>query len=107
MVPMGAVIVVTIIGKTKIPPIYFLFIGSILEVIGTAGLSQTPNHFKIWKLQYLFQFIAGAGVGCFNGTLTLIAPFAFSKKDLGKYFKSPGLNSTKSFRCWYCFRRAI
>jgi len=83
MVPMGAVIVSLLIGKTKIPPIYFLFAGSILEVIGTAGLSQTPAHHKIWKLSYLFQFLAGAGVGCFNGTLTLISPFTFEKRDLG------------------------
>jgi hypothetical protein len=54
MVPMGAVVGAIIIGRTSIPPIYFLFAGGLLEVMGTAGLSQTPNTHKIWGPQYVF-----------------------------------------------------
>ncbi|TVY23362.1 Efflux pump [Lachnellula hyalina] len=83
MVPMGAVISALIIGKTRIPPIYFLFAGGLLEVAGTAGLCVTPTTWKIWPPQYVFQILAGTGVGFFNGTLTLLVPFIVEKRDLG------------------------
>jgi hypothetical protein len=80
---MGAVIGAIIIGRTTIPPIYFLLAGGLLEVMGTAGLSQTPNTHKIWGPQYVFQILVGTGSGFFNGTLTLLVPFALEKRDLG------------------------
>ncbi|TVY91258.1 Efflux pump [Lachnellula willkommii] len=83
MVPMGAVISALIIGRTRIPPIYFLFAGGLLEVAGTAGLCVTPTTWKIWPPQYVFQILAGTGVGFFNGTLTLLVPFIVEKRDLG------------------------
>jgi hypothetical protein len=86
MVPMGAVIGAIIIGRTNIPPIYFLFAGGLLEVMGTAGLSQTSNTHKIWGPQYVFQILVGPGCGFFNGTLTLLVPFALEKRDLGMHF---------------------
>jgi hypothetical protein len=30
-----------------------------------------------------FQILVGAGCGFFNGTLTLLVPFALEKRDLG------------------------
>lgn len=92
MVPMGAVISALIIGKTRIPPIYFLFAGGLLEVAGTAGLCVTPTTWKIWPPQYVFQILAGTGVGFFNGTLTLLVPFIVEKRDLGKW-------SVQVFKC--------
>jgi hypothetical protein len=86
MVPMGAVIGAIVIGRTNIPPIYFLFAGGLLDVMGTAGLSQTPNTHKIWGPQYVFQILVGTGCGFFNGTLTLLIPFALEKRDLGMHF---------------------
>lgn len=85
MNPIGAIIATILVGRTRIPPIYFLFAGGLLTVAGTAGLSVIPNTPKIWNPQYGFQIIAGAGLGCFNGMLTLLIPFVFEKKDLGKY----------------------
>jgi hypothetical protein len=82
---MGAVIAAITVGKTSIPPIYFLFLGGILAIAGTAGLSVIPKTPGIWAPQYVFQILAGAGAGCFNGMLTLLTPFAFEKRDLGEF----------------------
>ncbi|KAH7330433.1 MFS multidrug transporter-like protein [Rhexocercosporidium sp. MPI-PUGE-AT-0058] len=83
MAPVAAIIGTIMIGRTRIPPIYFLLAGGLFEVAGTVGLAMTPTTLKVWPAQYVFQVLAGTGVGLFTGTLTLICPFVVPKGDLG------------------------
>jgi Na+/melibiose symporter-like transporter len=73
-----------VVGKTGVPPIYILFVGGVLQIVGTIGLSKTPTSFEIWGAQYVFQIIAGLGNGCINPILLLAVPVV-EKRDLGKH----------------------
>ena len=77
--------------KKRVPPIYILFIGGILEIIGTVGLSKTSVSSEISASQYGFQILTGSGVGCFNAALILLVPFVVESKDLGKVLATSNL----------------
>ncbi|KAF4631031.1 hypothetical protein G7Y89_g7102 [Cudoniella acicularis] len=81
LAPAGSVLSAAIIGKTKIPPIYHILLGSILEVIGTTGLSRIPVTFAIAPSQYGWQVVTGLGVGFCNAPLMLLVNNATTKRD--------------------------
>jgi hypothetical protein len=84
MAPAGSAISAAIIGKTTIPPIYHIVLGSILEVIGTVGLARIPGTYKIPASQYAWQVVTGLGVGLCNAPLILLVNSATTKRDQGK-----------------------
>ena len=84
LAPSGTAISAAIIGKTKIPPIYHLVLGGILEVVGLVGLSRTPLTLAIAPSQYVWQAITGLGVGFCNAPFILLVNNTTSKRDQGK-----------------------
>ncbi|KAF4629250.1 hypothetical protein G7Y89_g8898 [Cudoniella acicularis] len=77
----GSVISAVIIGKTKIPPIYHILFGSVLQVVGTIGLSRASLTSEIEASQYAWQVVAGLGVGFCNVSLVLLVKSAAQKID--------------------------
>jgi hypothetical protein len=69
--------------KKAVAPIYILFAGGILEIIGVVCLSMASVSPEISAFQYGFQILIGSGVGCFNSALILMVPFVMDPRDLG------------------------
>lgn len=91
--PSSSAIMVTIIGKTKIPPIYFVVAGSILQIVGFGLLTTLPNSSSIPGVQYLYEVIAGIGTGTNAGVLNLMTPFSVPPQD-----RAVGLSSFNQIR---------
>lgn len=83
--PIGSIIAAIFMKKAKIPPIYFLFVGTIFQIVGLAFLSRLPATKEFYKPQYGFQVITGMGIGMNMGSAVLMTPFTTEKRDLGTY----------------------
>ena len=92
--PFASGVSATIASKFKVPPIYILFIGAIFQSVGFGLLSSVSTSGRFSHVQYLFEVIAGLGVGTNIGTLILMTPYAVSKKDQGTYAFQPGFRTS-------------
>lgn len=79
--PIGSVLAAGIAGKAKTPPIYFILLGAILQLVGFSLLSTAPTTTKINQAQYGYQAIAGFGCGVSLASLIVMMPFAIEKHD--------------------------
>ncbi|KAM0170784.1 hypothetical protein ACHAPC_011127 [Botrytis cinerea] len=77
--PVGSIVSTVVAGKAKVPPIFFIMIGSGLQVVGFALLSTLTISEVVPVSQYGFQVIAGFGVGINLSTLLLITPYSISE----------------------------
>jgi len=82
LAPFGSTVSAIFISKVDFPGIYILFLGGVLEIVGTVGLSKAPTSYNIWPPQYAFQVITGLGVGCFSAILVLLVPVVTQKREL-------------------------
>lgn len=71
-------------GKPKIPPMWLVLAGAILEIIGVVLLSRISTGHGIDGAQYGYQIIAGFGTGMINAGLIILVPYIMEKRDLGK-----------------------
>jgi drug/metabolite transporter (DMT)-like permease len=71
-------------GKPKVPPIWLVLAGVILEIIGVVLLSRISTSRAIDSAQYGYQIIAGFGTGMINAGLIILVPYIMEKRDLGK-----------------------
>jgi hypothetical protein len=67
--------------KAKIPILYVILTGTLLQVIGFSLLSTIPISQDIFKGQYGYQVIAGLGCGFVLGCLVIITPFTVEERD--------------------------
>ena len=81
LVPTGIFLTSGVTGKAKIPPIYLLLIGSAIQVIGFALLSTSSVAREEKTSQYVYQGIAGLGVGINLACLTLMSAFVVEARD--------------------------
>lgn len=79
--PIGSALAAGIAGKAKIPPIYFILLGAIIQVVGFSLLSTAPTTTKINQAQYGYQVISGFGCGVSLASLIVMTPFAIEKHD--------------------------
>lgn len=73
-------------AKSRVPAVYTLLFGALVEVAGIAGLSQASSEVEIESSQYGYQILAGIGIGIFNVILLMMTPHIVEKKNLGQYF---------------------
>ncbi|KAF2465948.1 MFS multidrug transporter-like protein [Lindgomyces ingoldianus] len=78
--PIGGVIV-SIIAKAKVPPVYLLLSGSILQLVAYILLGTLPISTRISRAEYGYQVLAGMGVGANISLGTLMTPFSVEKQD--------------------------
>lgn len=82
--PIGSIVTSIITGKAKVPPIYFVLLASVLQVIGFGLLSSLPTTSHTSPAQYGYEVIAGFGCGINISLLILMTPFSVEKRDQGK-----------------------
>jgi hypothetical protein len=71
-------------SKGRVPPVYLLFLGAILHIVGLALLSTLPTTTSFPSVGYAYEALAGAGVGITFGILILTTPFMVEARDIGK-----------------------
>ncbi|TGO32563.1 hypothetical protein BHYA_0306g00060 [Botrytis hyacinthi] len=62
-VPVGSIVANTIIGKTKIPPIYLLFCGTAIQVLGVGLLLTVPASGIVLGQIHFFEALIAFGIG--------------------------------------------
>jgi Na+/melibiose symporter-like transporter len=73
-----------IIGKAKIPGVYAILVGSALQIIGYALLSQLDGSANIPRAIYVYQALIGWGASMNLQILNLLVPFTVESRDKGE-----------------------
>ena len=81
LVPIGIILASGVAGKRKIPPIYLLLVGTAIQIVGFALLSTASITPHEQKSQYVYQAIAGLGVGMNLACLTVMSSFSVEARD--------------------------
>ncbi|KAJ8132387.1 hypothetical protein O1611_g1236 [Lasiodiplodia mahajangana] len=81
VIPVGSIFASILAGKFKIPPIYLLILGSVLQVLGFALIGTLPSTLSIPDRIYGFQILAGWGCGINFSLLFILIPFYNEKRD--------------------------
>ena len=85
-IPTGSSVAAAIIGRLKVPPIFMILIGAVLQLIAAILLSRIPTDSVIHAYQYGYHVILGSGVGFVSCGLIILVPFVMEKRDLGKNY---------------------
>ncbi|KAM5437363.1 hypothetical protein McanMca71_001024 [Microsporum canis] len=71
-------------SKFKVPPIYIIFIGAILQVLGVGLTITLPDHGgEISALQYVYETIMGIGFGFTLTTILTLAQLVVEEQEAG------------------------
>ncbi|KAJ2998822.1 hypothetical protein NUW58_g206 [Xylaria curta] len=81
VIPVGSIFASILAGKMKIPPVYLLVLGSILQVLGFSLIGTLPSTLDIPHQIYGFQILAGWGCGINFSLLFILIPFFNEKRD--------------------------
>ena len=79
--PIGSVVSPFVAGRYKVPPVYILLFGSVLQIIGFALLSSSSTTEAIDRAVYAYEAIAGFGLGSNLSCLIALTPFTVEKRD--------------------------
>ncbi|RYC59484.1 hypothetical protein CHU98_g6719 [Xylaria longipes] len=83
VIPIGSIFASILAGKTKIPPVYLLLLGSALQVLGFTLIGTLPSTLYIPSSIYGSQILAGWGCGINFSLLFILIPFVNEKRDHG------------------------
>ena len=81
LTPIGSGVSAAIAGRAKIPPIYLMMVGAVIQMIGFALLSTGSTGPSPGTAQYGYQAVSGFGVGMNLSNLIVMTPFAVEKRD--------------------------
>lgn len=84
----GTVVSGKLVSKLKVPSIYIILLGAVLQVIGYAFLGTLRASATIEKRIYGFQVIAGLGCAFSYSNLMMLVAFVVEKRDAGKLIAS-------------------
>ena len=82
-IALSSVLINVIAGKTRIPPVYLLLVGSIIQLIGLALFSTLSDDLTIPRVIYGWEVISGCGIGIVMGMLLVLPPHLVEPRDLG------------------------
>ena len=85
MIALGCILINIFAMKTRIPPIYLLLAGSIIELIGLSlfsTLSSTSIMTPAPSVVYGWEVLSGFGIGIVWGMLLVIPPHVVEHRDL-------------------------
>lgn len=91
--PVGSIIAAGVSKKLRVPPIYFILFGFIMQIVGIIFLSRESSDDPNWSGLYGLEVVIGLGFGLCIGAATLLTPFVFEKADL-----AVGTAATVQFR---------
>ncbi|GAP86914.1 putative MFS multidrug transporter [Rosellinia necatrix] len=92
-IPFGAILASTLAGKLKIPALYVVIAGSVLQVVGFSLLGTLPSTTSIPAQIYGGEFVAGLGGGINFALLFVMIPFVNEGRD-----RAVGMGSGAQFR---------
>ncbi|KAI0396977.1 major facilitator superfamily domain-containing protein [Xylariaceae sp. FL0594] len=92
-IPFGAIVASSLAGKLKIPALYIVICGSILQGIGFSILATLPLTLSIPARIYGGEILAGLGGGFNFSLLFVMIPFVNESRDRGV-----GMGSGAQFR---------
>jgi predicted MFS family arabinose efflux permease len=81
----GTILSAAVAKRTKVPTIYSVMLGSLLQIVGYALLATTESFIAIPPGVYGYQVIAGLGCGISFQALILNIPLVAEKRDHCKY----------------------
>ena len=84
LIAITCVLVNVFLMKSGVPCVYFLLLGSLIQVAGLAWFCVLPQDGTLPSTIYGCQIITGFGIGCILGITLLMPPLVVDKKDLGK-----------------------
>ncbi|KAI0429506.1 putative multidrug resistance protein fnx1 [Xylaria sp. FL1042] len=93
VIPIGSIFAGILVGKAKIPPVFLLVLGSVLQVVGFALIGTLPSDLDIPSQIYGYQVLAGWGCGINFALLFILIPFVNKKQD-----NATGLGAGSQFR---------
>lgn len=79
--PVGVVISSILAGRFRLPFIYLIGLGTMIQIVGFALLSTTPSTVSPWPGQFGYSCIAGLGVGLTGGLYNFLNPLSIDKKE--------------------------
>lgn len=84
--PVGSIFAAGFAKGMKLPPIYFMLLGFVMQIIGLVFASRSSIHDPNWSGLYGLEVVIGLGFGLCLGAATLVTPFVLEKADLGKSY---------------------
>ncbi|KAI0485706.1 putative multidrug resistance protein fnx1 [Xylaria cf. heliscus] len=93
VIPIGSIFASILGGKHKVPPVYLLLLGSVLQVLGFALIGTLPSTLEIPSRIYGYQILAGWGCGINFSLLFILIPLINEKRD-----NAVGLGAGSQFR---------
>lgn len=84
--PLGSILSAVSAKKLRVPPLYIMLLGSVVQTIGIIIASRGPLDEPAWPALYGLEVAAGLGFGFCLGAATLMTPFVFEKRDLGEFY---------------------
>ncbi|KAI0150189.1 major facilitator superfamily domain-containing protein [Xylariaceae sp. FL1272] len=91
--PFGAIFASILAGKPKIPALYLVISGSLLQIIGFSVLGTLPTTVSIPPSIYGGEFLAGLGCGMNFSLLFIMIPLINESRD-----RAVGMGSGAQFR---------
>ncbi|KAL2810109.1 major facilitator superfamily domain-containing protein [Aspergillus granulosus] len=79
--PVGSILCSSLSGRLKVPFIYILLSGVVLQIIGMFLLSTTPTTVHVWTGQFGYAVVAGLGVGMAVAAVYIMVPLVVGKDD--------------------------
>ncbi|RAH86595.1 MFS general substrate transporter, partial [Aspergillus japonicus CBS 114.51] len=79
--PVGSILASTVAKMFKVPLLYLLGIGSLMQVVAYVLLGTVSGQHGISARQYGYQVLAGFACGINIPLLTLMTPYATEKRD--------------------------
>jgi hypothetical protein len=83
--PLGCVFGAKVASKLRVPPIFLVFVGSMVQIVGFALLSTISATAAIPPAIYGYEILGGFGLGINYQCLYLMIPFTTEPRDHGKY----------------------
>ncbi|ORY07384.1 major facilitator superfamily domain-containing protein [Clohesyomyces aquaticus] len=82
LVPVGSSIALPLMNKFRIPPFAVLFGSAVLQILGTALLSQASTAQHVNPSQYGYQVLVGLGVGATISVVITMIPLVMENRDV-------------------------
>ena len=85
LIALSAVLINIFAAKTRILPVYILFAGSIIQLVGLALFSTLSTSLSVPSVIYGWEVLSGCGIGIVMGMLLVLPPHVVEARDLGMF----------------------
>lgn len=89
-VPVGTIAGANAASKLRIPAVYLVLLGAVIQVVGYSLLSTLGDSLAIEPAMYGYEVLVGLGSGISYQVLYLMVPFTSEKIDNGMSKRSVG-----------------